>query len=275
MRLLRLNETESYGPFFARYVASKLWEGQAFFMQIDSHSHFRQDWDKVVIENLREAKSFPRAILSNYPPPHDDSWSNLKPGEYMPEALCDIRFADDIMRLEHTGRFGSGAQIRAQLHNPGLSLFIAAGFYVAHTSFLRDVKYDPLLPYIFMGEEIMMSARAYTNGWDVYAPSVDVVKHMYVRKESPKFWETVNDVYGEGAMHNDLTDLILDRIKYNLEWKGKRRQQDLKMPRLVNRLDKYGIGNKRKLQDFYTIAGIDMERQTTRTQQWCVRGERH
>ena len=47
------------------------------------------------------------------------------------------------------------------------------------------------------------------------------------------------------------------------------------MPRLVNRLDKYGIGEKRKLRDFYALAGIDMERQTTRTQQWCVRGERH
>ena len=98
---------------------------------------------------------------------------------------------------------------------------------------------------------------------------------QYVRQESPKFWETVNDVYGDGGMHNDLTDLILDRIKYNLDWKGKRRQQDLKMPRLVNRLDKYGIGEKRKLRDFYALAGIDMERQTTRTQQWCVRGERH
>ena len=32
-------------------------------------------------------------------------------------------------------------------------------------------------------------------GWDVYAPSEDIVTHMYVRKESPKFWETVNELY--------------------------------------------------------------------------------
>jgi hypothetical protein len=93
----------------------------------------------------------------------------------------------------------------------GTPLHVFQGFYVAHTSYLRDVKYDPLLPYIFMGEEISMSARAYTSGWDVYAPSVDVITHEYVRKESPKFWETVNALYGVPSIHNDLTDIILDR----------------------------------------------------------------
>jgi hypothetical protein len=39
---------------------------------------------------------------------------------------------------------------------------------------------------------------------------------MYVRMESPKFWETVNDLYARGAIHNELTELILKRIKYQL-----------------------------------------------------------
>ena len=272
VRLLRLNETESYGPFFARYVASKLWEGQAFFMQVDSHSHFRKDWDRIAIDMLRTTRTFPHSIVSNYPPGHEAGFGGMQPGQYVPEALCDIHFADGIMRLEHT--FRSGVDAAKQYKDPSLSLFIAAGFFLSHASFLRDVKYDPLLPYIFMGEEIIMSARAYTAGWDVYAPSVDVITHMYVRQESPKFWETVNDVYGNPGIHNELTDLILDRIKYTMRWPGKKEVSQLQLPSMADGLDKYGLGKKRPLKNFFELSGIDMERQRTVTQPWCVQGKK-
>ena len=42
-----------------------------------------------------------------------------------------------------------------------------------------------------MGEEIIMSARLWTAGYDIFAPSQAVVGHMYHRKHQPKFWETV------------------------------------------------------------------------------------
>ena len=274
VRLLRLNETESYGPFFARYVASKLWEGQAFFMQVDSHSHFRQNWDKIAIDMLRTTRTFPHAIVSNYPPGHENGFDGMQPGKYTPEALCDVHFADGIMRLEHTNRQGLVDPMK-QYNDPARSLFIAAGFFLAHASFLRDVKYDPLLPYIFMGEEIIMSARAYTAGWDVYAPPVDVITHMYVRQESPKFWETVNTVYDNPGIHNELTDLILDRIKTELEWPGKKTLAELQLPIMRDHLDQYGLGNKRPLKDFFALSGIDMEGQKTSTQRWCTHGEKN
>jgi hypothetical protein len=34
IRLLSLDESESYGPLFARYLASKLWKGEQYFMQV-------------------------------------------------------------------------------------------------------------------------------------------------------------------------------------------------------------------------------------------------
>ena len=62
----------------------------------------------------------------------------------------------------------------------------------AHGSFVEAVPFDPFLPYIFMGEEIALSIRFWTSGFDIYAPTVDVLAHEYVRKEHPKFWETVS-----------------------------------------------------------------------------------
>ena len=45
VRVLRVNETESLGPAFARYLASKLWLGEQFYVQIDAHMWARDAWD--------------------------------------------------------------------------------------------------------------------------------------------------------------------------------------------------------------------------------------
>ena len=43
--MLHVNETESLGPYTARYFASRLWYGETWFVQLDSHMTFAQDWD--------------------------------------------------------------------------------------------------------------------------------------------------------------------------------------------------------------------------------------
>jgi hypothetical protein len=43
-----------------------------------------------------------------------------------------------------------------------------------------------------MGEEISMSARLWTSGYDIFSPTVNVLNHYYVRRHYPKFWESVN-----------------------------------------------------------------------------------
>ena len=43
-----------------------------------------------------------------------------------------------------------------------------------------------------MGEEISMSARLWTSGYDIFSPTVNVLNHYYVRRHYPKFWESAN-----------------------------------------------------------------------------------
>ena len=48
------------------YVIIKLWYGEEWFMQIDSHMTFAQDWDALSIEMLENAPSNkPGKILLN------------------------------------------------------------------------------------------------------------------------------------------------------------------------------------------------------------------
>jgi hypothetical protein len=50
----------------ARSIASKLWEGEEFYLQIDGHLHFVQDWDEKLLAMVPRMPS-PHFIISHYP----------------------------------------------------------------------------------------------------------------------------------------------------------------------------------------------------------------
>jgi len=77
-----------------------------------------------------------------------------------------------------TGLEGGGVWDDTQLEVPAFAPFTAAGYFVAHSDFLREVPFDPFLPWIFMGEEIIMSTRLWTSGYDIFSPTRSVVGHM-------------------------------------------------------------------------------------------------
>ena len=52
--------------------------------------------------------------------------------------------------------------------------------YLDNLDFVREVPFDPFLPWIFMGEEVSLSARLWTSGYDIFSPSKSVTSHMYV-----------------------------------------------------------------------------------------------
>ena len=97
--------------------------------------------------------------------------------------------------------------------NPLLSLRIA--HYVP--AFLKEVPFDPYLPWIFMGEEILLSACLWTAGYDIFSPTTNVVGHIYFRRHKPKFWESVHRLFSYG-MHTPLQQMILERVKYLVKY---------------------------------------------------------
>lgn len=66
-----------------------------------------------------------------------------------------------------------------------------------------------------MGEEIIMSSRLWTAGYDIFSPTQAVLGHMYVRRHKPKFWESINRALHPGVA-NPLKGMVLNRIKHQL-----------------------------------------------------------
>jgi [Skp1-protein]-hydroxyproline N-acetylglucosaminyltransferase len=95
-------------------------------------------------------------------------------------------------------RINTGNNCKGEEEAPTQIAFIAAGFFFTRAEFLTEVPFDPYLPWCFMGEEIALSLRAWTNGWGIYAPRKNLIAHQYRpgRMGLPKFWENTGRVFG-------------------------------------------------------------------------------
>ncbi|NDE17553.1 hypothetical protein EBZ80_21770 [bacterium] len=230
-RSIVLPHTEARGPARARYLCSTLYRDEDYYLQIDSHTSFRRRWDTMLVA-MHRALGTPKAILSTYP---------LEIANYEPEPPDDALVT--VIRSHHTDHnkiiVFDGASIEKPPARPERSAYIAAGFFFAPGSFVRDVPFDPWLMDVFGGEEILLSARAFTHGYDVYTPNRVILYHLYTREDEPKFW---NDRTLDAHDGNLKVRLLLGD-KTVLE-------KDIRCPHTRASLRSHGLGTIRTRDDF-------------------------
>ena len=277
VRVVYVHETESLGPAMARYHASKLWGGETYYVQTDSHLQFAVEWDEKYRDEVKAAKSFPKAVLSSYPPgfsPGNGNTVRESPGARL--CYCETKVEDPnpIVRI-NTGRSYDGTEAR-----PTQIPFIAAGFFFTRAEFLVDIPFDPFIPWCFMGEEIALSMRAWTHGWDMYAPRKNLIAHQYRpgRMGLPKFWGSVGRLYGKPGMNNALQGSVIKRIKHMVGYPDATMEKikEANLEFTLESLDLYGLGTTRTRQAYMEFAGLVVDEKHSALQckkiDWCNQG---
>ena len=183
VRVLDIDWRESRGACWARAEIMKLWQGEDYFMQIDSHCRFATAWDERMIATMvrtGSAKPLLTTYASGFTPSldgtpeklggHRNSWPS-RPSHPM---VC----RSSSRSTSPTGR-----------HAPRRCAprFLAAGFIFTVGKFVEEVGYDPEL--YFFGEEIAMTLRAFTHGYDLFHPNEVLVWHDYVRAYAKRHWD--------------------------------------------------------------------------------------
>jgi [Skp1-protein]-hydroxyproline N-acetylglucosaminyltransferase len=266
VRLFNVNESESLGPYMARYLGSKFYRGEQYYLQIDSHSEFVSHWDEKLIHMVETAEA-EKPVISTYPPDSKMNWKDT-----IGYRMCDSEFASaqiewQIVRLGTSLPFDKSVPT-----TPKYAPFVAAGFFFGPAELLYEVPFDPFLPWIFMGEEISVSARLWTSGYDIFSPTTNVLNHYYVRRHYPKFWESVNRFFHKPSIHNDIVELVINRVKYMLGYP----ESSLELvhpPSVLYRQQDWSMGKKRSLAKYMEMVGLDMQSKTTTKNMWCHKGE--
>jgi hypothetical protein len=104
VRHLDVDEPESLGPYVARYFASKLWYGEQWFMQIDAHMTFKQNWDAISVEMLQKAPS-KKPVISHYPPQYMADLEGMTNGKFQLVPCPILVFREVLFVLISLGSF--------------------------------------------------------------------------------------------------------------------------------------------------------------------------
>ena len=258
VRTVEMHYRQAKGPCWARHLVGGLWQGETFYLQIDSHMRFRYGWDKYCTGLLRELRASGRSskpVLSTYPLGY--SLPDNVPKDTRPTLLLPSKFDNNgILRQEGKVVKFRGSTINTSTSNSSLasrcirSPLWASGFSFSYSSVLHDVPYDPLLPFLFFGEESSMAYRLYSHGYDFFAPPEAILYHLWSRAHRPVFQEVCVE---DQEARNTMRESSQDRVRDLLEGKGK----DISASAYSL---KYGAGTVRSLAQFEASAGVDFSK---------------
>jgi len=265
------------GPVYGRHMAMKLMKKQIpiqFICMIDSHTLFRKEWDEFTLKMWYSIEpDHEHAVITHYP------WGALELQKRIDEKnensyhLCGSVYegAPNFMVRNANGCFAKNAI------KPVRVPFFAGGFSFASTQFWIDVPLDPYLLYIFNGEEFDISTRGWTHGYDFYSPNFDIVGHFY--DKGPKRTSPHLETNQESHSLRDKSEKRLNYLwgLWDIRYPDDKgmSQEEISKKAELRELEKYGLGNKRTLDDYWKFAGIDPVRKNItifKEELWAIGG---
>jgi hypothetical protein len=256
IRIMRLHASEARGPVYARaLIEQHLFKNEDYYCNVDSHTLFIPGWDVEAITQLAQCPS-DKPVLTCYPPDYDIHTRQL-PVEQPPVFL---KFRDFHPRLGLSQQ--DPARFRHVPPIPQPSLLWGGGFSFTLGTVVTEVPFDVNLQYVFLGEEITMAVRLYTNGYDTFAPRRNIVYHYTPRKTAsgeprPTFWEQFYKKDGRCKVSSEVRE---ERKK--MEIQGNQRMATLLSGQPISA--PYGLGSVRTLAQFEDFAGLHFADRTHR-----------
>ena len=131
-----------------------------------------------------------------------------------------------------------------------------------------------------MGEEIIVSMRAWTHGWDIYAPRMNWIAHQYRpgRMGLPKFWGSVGRMFGRPGpgFSNQLQLRLIKRVKHLVGYNDCCSRQKLEQEGdslVLMDVEHYAFGETRSREEYLKWAQIDVDAKRCHRLEWCNKGE--
>jgi glycosyltransferase involved in cell wall biosynthesis len=233
-RIVEVPYSQSKGACWARNITQRLYMGEDYTLQIDSHMRFARHWDVILTGMVGglQAKGFAKPLLTGYMAAFDPA----------DPASVDANDPPLYMAFDSFGPEGapvfSSAVIPGwqKMVHPVPARFYSAGFCFTLGRFCREVQHDPA--FYFLGEEISITVRAFTHGYDLFHPHRNLVWHYYGRKKSRRQWDD-----DRGWYQKDKQSLARNRVLLGME-RGR------------VEFGRYGLGKVRLLRDYERYAGI-------------------
>jgi hypothetical protein len=224
---------ESEGGAWARGMAQRFWDGEEFTLQVDSHMKFEEGWDERLIAMLAATPGEKPLLTVNSPLFWFDGKGRLHRETARGVPTSRVNDWTEGMGWAPWVDFGPPHPTL-----PGRNRFISGGFVFTLGRWNEEVPQDP--DHYYWGEELSLSVRSFSWGYDLWVPTEICVWHMLHRRAPPRrHWEK-----GDATV-TAKNAVAFERLRHLLYSDGR------------HDLGRYGLGPVRTLHDYETYAGFD------------------
>jgi hypothetical protein len=238
-RIIDMDYTEAKGLPFARYQINTMMLDEEYILQLDSHHRFNKDWDNTLIEMHDGLKKdgVKKPLVAGYLPfydPTDDPKSRTKE-PWQSVMSCFYPHGTIFIRPAAFKNLN-------QITKPVPARFLSGHFCFGDNHWAKTIKHD--VDIFFSGEEINLTVRSFTHGYDIYHPHKVVIWHSMTRKER------------DGILVWD------DQNKRGENWSDSQNKARAKIRQLLQTeyngfdLTGYDLGKERSLHDYELYSGI-------------------
>ncbi len=255
----------SKGPCWARYRVQSFFQGEDYFLQIDSHTLFDKNWDQTLINQLKSIKElsddpyFSKPIITCYP--RGFEVVNLENGRF--RLNTKENFVYSIVHrkdgLFQRDRFSRQIGLPLKIDRPVHGFLLAAGCLFTEGVFVEEIPYDP--NYYFYGEEISLMLRAFSTGYSVFHAPNTPIFHLYNTdpdtSDRKLHWnpdEDKNRIVKWDKLEEKSIQRLTDLINGNLE-------------------EFWSLGKVNTLEDYSILSGIDYKNKILLSEQKAFKGK--
>ncbi|NML42774.1 hypothetical protein HHL11_03355 [Ramlibacter sp. G-1-2-2] len=245
---VRIDALQARGPCWARAIALSLYDGEDWFLQLDSHMDFEAGWDEKLVEQARALGAPERGIvISSYPPAF--AFEAGRPVLRGPGGgvLAHVLKPGVAFEADHPVLSFEAHPVDGEAPLPAFHL--GAGCLFAPGRFAQAFPYDPW--FYFHGEEQALALRLYTHGWDLFHMPRLPIRHLY------------NDAQSGAPPRPLHWDAAHEALRSEPWWAREQRSRD-RLAALVagEPLGAYGLGCQRSVADYAAFSGIDYAART-------------
>lgn len=235
VRTLKIDAANGKGVCWARHITQSIWGGEEFTLQIDAHMRFEPGWDETLLQMQRQCGK-EKAVIASYPP-------GFTPPDHLERDYIFGIYAKEFNQDGIFTMIGQPCRAEEAPQKPPPGAFVSGGLLFGPAQMIRDVPYDPHL--YFFGEEISLSARLWTSGYDIFYPNDRVAYHDWNREGRKNTHFSDHDDWSKRHIR------AVQRVKYLL---GRTPPED---PDALVDINRYGLGDVRTLSAYETFCGVN------------------
>jgi Glycosyltransferase (GlcNAc) len=232
IEIIAIPARQSKGCNWARALLQERWADEAYTLLLDSHHRFVPGWDAELIRMFRDLKAggVPKPLITTYLPTYDPA---NDPAARRQEPLA-IRFDGREKGLLFRLR-SKVLPFWQTLSTPVTAGFTSLHFLFAEGSLNEEIEFNPSI--YFFADEVAISLRVFTHGYDLFHPHKVLGWHLYNR-----------------------TATRVPHWNDHPEWRAQHAQTLTELRKLYSgqKTGRFGIGSARSINAYEQLIGLPL-----------------